>query len=364
MKRAMAWWVPAKGKPLPMAPASVGLERDLEDWIESDVTIAVDDVLVIARQPITVWGTRLDLLGIDAEGNLVVLELKRKQTLRDTVAQAIEYAAWASKLTAEAVLSLADDKFGGREEFEEAFRKKFETDLPEVLNEAQRIVIVAPEIDDVTTTVVDYLATAYKMPINAAWFDVFDQADGERVLVRLTVVEEERARQRPPTDHRPPAKTLDDMRSLALQNNALEPLNELLQLHEVLPSLAIYQTNLNLRKKALDYPSYLAGISIYPSQQGHPDCVTIALNPSNLARVFGATEEAATELVVSLRSALPTVPTTWIGWERFEVRTVDQARTVTQRLRALAHGGAQAAPLRINGGGSQTDAPSPLPTTV
>lgn len=150
------------------------------------------------------------------------------------------------------MLAIAAEKFKGLESFEDAFRKKFETDLPEVLNESQRIVVVAPEIDQVTATVVDYLATTYRMPINAAWFDVFDAGNGIRTLVRLTVVEDETARQRPPSDHRPPPKTLDDMRALAQQNAALEPLNELLSLVDVLPSVIVYQTNLNLRKKALE----------------------------------------------------------------------------------------------------------------
>lgn len=88
MKRAKAWNISDGGHPQPLESSSVPYEKDLENWIEDDVTIAVDDILLIGRQIQTSWATKLDLLGIDAEGNLVILELKRKQTLRDTVAQA------------------------------------------------------------------------------------------------------------------------------------------------------------------------------------------------------------------------------------------------------------------------------------
>ena len=39
-----------------------------------------------------------DLLGIDSEGNLVIVELKRDKAPREVVAQLLEYAAWANEL--------------------------------------------------------------------------------------------------------------------------------------------------------------------------------------------------------------------------------------------------------------------------
>ena len=60
-------------------------------------------LLIIGRQVPTDLGKSIDLLGVDREGNVVVVELKRDRTPRDVVAQALEYAAFAAKLDAGAL---------------------------------------------------------------------------------------------------------------------------------------------------------------------------------------------------------------------------------------------------------------------
>src|SRR5688572_18847033 len=96
MKKAIAWEIGEDSKPKRVEPGKIPLEELLEDWIDADIDIATDDALIIGRQIQTAYGTKLDLLAIDAQGNLVVIELKRGQTLRETVAQGLEYAAWVS----------------------------------------------------------------------------------------------------------------------------------------------------------------------------------------------------------------------------------------------------------------------------
>jgi RecB family endonuclease NucS len=55
-------------------------------------------LLIIGRQVPTDLGKWIDLLGVDREGNVAVVELKRDRTPRDVVAQALEYAAYAARL--------------------------------------------------------------------------------------------------------------------------------------------------------------------------------------------------------------------------------------------------------------------------
>lgn len=339
MRRARTWKVDGASKPRALTTSNVSYERDLEDWIEEDATIAVDDVLIIARQYQTGWGTALDLLGIDGEGNLVVLELKRDQTLRDTIAQAIEYAAWVSRLSVDQILDLASAKFGGQEDFEEAFLEKFNSELPDSLNQSQRILIVAPQVDAVTAAVIDYLSTAYQMPIDAAWFDVFDDGAGGQLLVRQTIVEESQARQRPPTGHRRPTKTLDDMRELAARHGSLEAFDELLTLQDVLPSVFITQSSVNLRRRVSNTRSYLSGIVVYPAPGLHAGAAIGAFAYANFTRLYGIAETEAHAFVTRLSERLPIVRENsvgnWKGWERLEVRTADDARFLTEEFRSF-----------------------------
>jgi len=75
-------------------------ETVLENWLESNSDDILEDgkLLIIGRQITTNLGSIIDLLGIDREGNTVVMELKRHRTPRDTLAQALEYASFIEEL--------------------------------------------------------------------------------------------------------------------------------------------------------------------------------------------------------------------------------------------------------------------------
>jgi hypothetical protein len=75
-------------------------ESILEKWLEDNSDDILEDgkLLIIGRQVITNLGSIIDLLGIDREGNTVVIELKRNRTPRDTLAQALEYASFVEEL--------------------------------------------------------------------------------------------------------------------------------------------------------------------------------------------------------------------------------------------------------------------------
>ncbi len=80
-------------------------ESVLEEWLESNPDGILEDgqILIIGRQVPTDLGACIDLLGVDREGNAVVIELKRDRTPRDVVAQALEYAAFAARLDVDAL---------------------------------------------------------------------------------------------------------------------------------------------------------------------------------------------------------------------------------------------------------------------
>lgn len=73
----------------------------LEDWIENTPSAIFEDekVFIISRQVTTNLGKAIYLLGLDKNGNTVVIELKRGKTPKDTVAQVLEYASFVEDLT-------------------------------------------------------------------------------------------------------------------------------------------------------------------------------------------------------------------------------------------------------------------------
>lgn len=75
-------------------------EEILHDWLESnpDGILEDNELLIIGREVLTDLGGFIDLLGVDRSGNVVVVELKRGRTPRETVAQALEYSAFAERL--------------------------------------------------------------------------------------------------------------------------------------------------------------------------------------------------------------------------------------------------------------------------
>ena len=72
----------------------------LENWLEANPNSILEDgaLLIIGRQVTTNLGSIVDLLGIDRQGNLVVVELKRDRTPRDTLAQVLEYGSFVEEL--------------------------------------------------------------------------------------------------------------------------------------------------------------------------------------------------------------------------------------------------------------------------
>lgn len=173
----------------------ISLEEQMEDWLASDIAMLDPDLLVIGRQVWTGFGS-IDLLCIDAGGALVVVELKRGRTPRQVTAQALEYASWVQDLNAadiEAIRgkAIADGYLTeGAGSLKEAFEAKFEEDLPEVLNESHRSVVVAESIDDSTGRVVRYLANL-GVPVNVATVQCFKDQTGRQLLAQVYLVEPE-----------------------------------------------------------------------------------------------------------------------------------------------------------------------------
>ncbi|MED3919506.1 endonuclease NucS [Priestia aryabhattai] len=167
-------------------------EKKLEDILVKDLSILSDDLLLIGRQIKTDYGKFIDMLAIDQEGNLSIIELKRNRTPREVVAQALDYASWVQTLSYDQILDVFEDKNGIP--LEEGFVNKFDTDLPDKLNESHKIIIVSAQLDTETERIINYLSNNYDLPINAVFFRYFKEGNQEFItrswLLDPNIVEE------------------------------------------------------------------------------------------------------------------------------------------------------------------------------
>lgn len=168
--------------------SSVDLERRLETHITHDPSITGTQLLIVGRQVRTAHGGVIDLLGVDSEGVVHIIELKRAKTPRDVVAQVLDYASWVANLSREDIIGLYKDP--DDRPFEEAFAECFDLDTPpDEINAEYRLVIVAAELDSATERIVRYLSDSFGVPINAVLFQHFK--DGANTYLARTFIVDE-----------------------------------------------------------------------------------------------------------------------------------------------------------------------------
>lgn len=174
------------GKPTAVSFEKISSEERLEDLVADDPSVLGLDVLIVGRQHVTEYGTRLDLLGLDADGDLHVIELKRDRTPRDAVAQLLDYGAWARSVSRDEIASIY--RAHTNQELEVGFAERFGGQLPDVLGVRHHLVLVASELDASSERIVNYLASEWGLPVNVVFFRFF-QDDGREYLARTWLME-------------------------------------------------------------------------------------------------------------------------------------------------------------------------------
>ena len=166
---------------IPMNKSALDLEKRLEAWVEQDISILGIDALIVGRQVHTGFGGYVDILAINSDGELIIIELKRRKTPRDIVAQCLDYGSWAYELNFDDIVEIYDTYKSSS--FEKAFSEYFDTPVPEKINGSYQIVIVAESLDDTTERIVQHLNDVHKVNINVVFFNVF-QGDNEEYIGR------------------------------------------------------------------------------------------------------------------------------------------------------------------------------------
>ena len=215
MQQVRLWEITPDRKLLEIPARHSGLEQWLEDWLVTDISAVDPGLMVIGRQVVTGFGGVMDLLCIDRNGDLVVVELKSGRTPRDVTAQALDYSSWVQDLDFDQVKRIADSYLGGSETLESAFRERFETDLPEQLNQGHRALVVADSMDSSTVRIVRYLA-GMGVPINVATVQHFQDGSGRELLAQVYLIEPEEVRpQVRGSSARSAYRTVNELQALA-----------------------------------------------------------------------------------------------------------------------------------------------------
>lgn len=158
-------------------------EKDLENWMAKnpDLLFGNEKVLVIAQ---SVSGQSMgDILALDADGRLIIVEIKRDWSNRATVGQLLEYAARMTGSSYEDLEKL-HHRYRSQQDGKnyrsliDRFRKEL-TDDPTVNKETipkrekgHRICIVAPGSDEGLSLIVEWLKE-YGVPISFVPFTLY-----------------------------------------------------------------------------------------------------------------------------------------------------------------------------------------------
>ena len=127
--------------------------RDIQEWVAANPGILGEDLLIIGKEfsGFDRVNERLDLLAVDAEGKLVVIELKRDDTGADAHWQAIKYASYLRHASTEDLVRMLADHEGSSESDAEAMLlQHLNAEDLNALNNSRRIILAshrfAPEV--------------------------------------------------------------------------------------------------------------------------------------------------------------------------------------------------------------------------
>ncbi len=173
-------------------------EAMLESWLEANPDGIVEDgkLLIIGRQVSTNLGSVIDLLALDRRGDVVVVELKRDRTPRDTLAQALEYASFIQQLDTdqlETILQsyLNDESLSLAEHHREYF--ELASDEAVAFNKDQRIVVVGQKVTNEIRQTASFLRSK-GVRVTCVEFSFFLASGGTRLLSQDIVVGRELTR--------------------------------------------------------------------------------------------------------------------------------------------------------------------------
>jgi Holliday junction resolvase-like predicted endonuclease len=197
--RQLGIWRINGDSPQKVIPASVDIEKQLEEWIERDPGLVEADLTIVGRQVHTEGGW-LDLLAVDPHGSWVIIELKRGSLYRETLAQALDYAACIAAMPAEELREVAT-KYLSRASKISGVPVAVEKLTVGDSEREVRVCVVGTGKDTSLERLTTFLSGRYGIPISVVTFEVYQLESGDRILVRQLA--EAEAAGRPDRDVKP-----------------------------------------------------------------------------------------------------------------------------------------------------------------
>ncbi|MXZ39749.1 MAG: DUF91 domain-containing protein [Holophagales bacterium] len=187
-------------------------ERVLEDILVRHRDMLLPDLQLVGRQTLTRVGNP-DLLGVDAEGRLVVVELKRDKLTRKAVAQLLNYGSHLDSLSDQEVVALIERGSGSHgieaiADFEDWYSDRVGRPL-ETLRPL-RMVLVGLGADEEARRIVEFLQN-HGVRIDLLTFHGFSHGE-TTILAMKAEAPDDGNRRAPPS--RPAVSEEDLLRSL------------------------------------------------------------------------------------------------------------------------------------------------------
>jgi Endonuclease NucS len=289
-----------------------------------------DRMLIIARQESIEGIGKLDLLGIDQNGALIIIELKRDRTPREAIAQALDYASWLHSAE-EAQIKERAEKYL-KQPLKEKFCEYFDVEeLPEPLFQEHRVILVAPRIDASAERIITFLRDQYGIGINAVFFEYARLSGGNEVLARAMLVPEEFAVQ--PKTSRQRANE-DGLIKMATENGTQQLVDVCREVGEWWEEEAVTTFDGSFRfwgESEAGQDRMVFGVNVAAKAKPPNGQLDVWIPAASLAEVTGRPE-------TEVRSALQKQPIVNIQMGRknprwIRLKTEEEARALIQQLR-------------------------------
>ena len=265
-------------------------EERIENWLEKDISIISNNLLVIGRQVGTDFGGVIDILCLDSNGDIVIVELKRDKTPRDITAQVLDYGSWVKDLTYENVSEIGNAYYCNKTTLEEAFRDKFGGDYPEIINESHRMLIVASMIDSSSDRIIKYLSDSYGVGINAITFNYYKSEDGKEYLSRVFLLDPLEAK--PKEGKRSKSLSFEQFQEMAVSKGVGELYSKSLEkLKPLFYTLTRHITGISLQGRIVEQNSIISLVVIYPYYSDPQNGLKLTIYLDRLTHYFQIDKE-------------------------------------------------------------------------